>query len=109
MATRSRSPKKASDEKFFPIRVRVQLPEEGFGGRIEEISAWMDQQAGRGCWGWNGDNVLSRGVQDAMSFYLLDAQLIVPLIETFGLELAQGEVDLCGRGSFKLLTPANGK
>ncbi len=103
MATRSRFLKKAADEKYFPIRVRVQVPEEGFGYRLHEIHNWLDTHAGRGCWGWNADSVLSRGARDAMSFYLLDEQLIAPFIKAFGLELAQGEFDLCGNGSFKFM------
>lgn len=104
MATRSRSPKKSADEKYFPIRVRVQVPEEGFGYKLGEIHCWLNTHAGRGHWGWNADNVLSRGARDAVSLYLLDARLIVPLTETFNLEFAQGEADLCGEGSFKLMT-----
>ncbi len=104
MATRSRSPKKAADEKYFPIRVRVRVPEEGFGYKLGEIHCWLNTHAGRGRWGWNADNVLSRGARDAVSLYLLDARLIVPLTETFNLEFAQGEADLCGEGSFKLMT-----
>lgn len=103
MATRSRSPKKAADEKYFPIRVRVQVPEEGFGQKMDRMFTWLNTHAGSGRWGWNADNVLSRGARDAMSFYLLDEQLIAPFIESFGLELAQGEFDLCGNGSFKFM------
>ncbi len=105
MATRSRSPKKAADDKYFPIRVRVQVPEEGFGYKLSEMHAWLDVNAGRGRWGWNADNVLSRTARDATSFYLLDEQLIAPFIEAFGLKLAQGEAELCGEGSFKLIAP----
>ncbi len=107
MVTRSRSPKKAADEKYFPIRVRVQVPEEGFGYKLSEIHCWLNTHAGRGRWGWNADNVLSRGARDAVSFYMLDEQLIAPLIEAFELELAQGEADLCGSGSFKLMAKTN--
>lgn len=103
MATRSRSPKKAADEKYFPIRVRVRVPQEGFGYQLGEIHAWLNTHAGRGRWGWNADNVLTRGAQDAVSFYLLDATLITLLIETFDLQLAHGEAEFCGEGSFKLM------
>ncbi len=109
MATRSRSPKKAADEKYFPIRVRVQVPEEGFGHTLYEIHNWLDAHAGRGCWGWNADNVLSRDSRDATAFYLLDEQLIAPFIEAFDLELAHGEADLCGSGSFKLMATMSGE
>ncbi len=103
MATRSRSRKKVSDEKLFPIRIRVQVPQEGFGHKIDDIHAWLNEHAGRGRWGWNADNVLSRVSRDAVSFYLLDAGLIAPLIDTFSLDLAQADPDICGEGSFKLL------
>lgn len=109
MATRSRSPKKAADEKYFPIKVRVLVPEEGFGHKIDEMHTWLNDRAGRSRWGWNADNVLSRGARDAMSFYLLDEQLIVPFIEAFGLELAHGEADLCGSGSFELMATISGE
>lgn len=103
MATRSRSPKKAADEKFYPIRVRIQVPEEGFGYRLDDIHAWLNARAGRGRWGWNGDNVFSRTAQDAVSVYLLDPSLVSELVERFGLELAIADSDLCGQGSFNLV------
>lgn len=107
MATRSRSPKKAADEKYFPIRVRVRVPEEGFGHRLYDIHNWLNAHAGLGCWGWNADNVLSRGSRDATSFYFQDEQLIAPFIEKFSLELAKGESDLCGEGSFRFMVNIN--
>ncbi len=79
---------------------------------MDEMHTWLNTHAGRGRWGWNADNVLSRGARDATSIYLLDADLVEPFIEAFSLELARGEADLCGEGSFKhtgsveLITPA---
>ncbi len=105
MATRSRSRKKASDEKFFPIRVRIQVPSEGFGSDIENIFAWLDENAGRGCWGWNADQVLSRDMRDAVSLYLLDVELVSPLLQRFELKLAVADAGLCGEGSFKRRVP----
>ncbi|WP_299661495.1 hypothetical protein [uncultured Ruegeria sp.] len=112
MATRSKSPKKAADEKFFPIRVRIQVPEEGFGPKMGLMFAWMNEHAGRGRWGWNADMVLSTAHRDASSLYLMDAELIAPFLSTFGLQLAEADADLCGEGSFRLtgsvelITPA---
>ncbi|WP_170334953.1 hypothetical protein [Ruegeria arenilitoris] len=105
MPTNSRSRKKAADEKYFPIKVRVCVPEEGFGQKMNEIQNWLNECAGIGHWGWNGDMILSRGSRDAMSFYLLDIDVAVTLIERFGLTLATADPELCGEGSFKFIQP----
>lgn len=105
MTTRSRSRKKSSDEKFFPVRVRVQVPSLGFGSDMETIFTWLDENAGRGCWGWNADQVLTREMRDAVSLYLMDAGLISPFLDRFGLALAMADADLCGEGSFKRRMP----
>lgn len=81
----------------------MRVPEEGFGHKLDEMFSWLDAHAGRGQWGWNADNVPSRGARDATSFCLTDANLVAPFIEFFGMDLAQADADLCGEGSFKLL------
>lgn len=108
----SRSRKKTADDKFFPIRVRIRVPEEGHGPKLDRMYAWLDERAGRGRWGWNADMVLSTTHRDASSVYLMDAELIAPFLSAFDLQIAEADADLCGEGSFKhtrsvdLITPA---
>ncbi|WP_162947024.1 hypothetical protein [Ruegeria sp. EL01] len=105
MTTRSRSRKKTADENYFPIRIRVRVPEEGLGRRLDEMTLWLDENAGRGRWGWNADCVLSTKSRDAASIYLMDPGLVAPMIRAFDLELAVADADLCGRGSFYNFRP----
>jgi len=41
MRTRSRSPKKAKVEQAFPIRIRVKVPEDGYGQQYIEMQEWL--------------------------------------------------------------------
>ncbi|MCK0101184.1 hypothetical protein [Pseudohalocynthiibacter sp. F2068] len=86
MRTRSRSPKKAKDEQIFPIRVRVKVPEEGYGQQYVEIQEWLIENAGRDNFAWNADSV--PGI-DASAFYFYDLEIAVRFIERFGLSLVE--------------------
>ena len=33
-------------ERRFPVRIRVEVPEGGFGRRLMELNAWLDQNCG---------------------------------------------------------------
>lgn len=105
MRSKSRSRKKAADELFYPLRVRVLVPVEGFGKKYEDIYRWIDERAGRGLWGHNADCVPRFDLRDTTAFYMADPGILVPFLETFDLELAQGDPERPGESSYGLMGP----
>lgn len=87
MRTKSRSARKKKDQLEFPIRIRVMVPEMGYGVLYNEIREWLEEHAGRGNFAWHSD--MQPGA-DASAFYFKDARLIQPFLDRFGLELAIG-------------------
>jgi hypothetical protein len=85
MKTRSRSPKKHRDEKTFPIRVRVVVPELGYGKRYSEMHQWLDAHAGKTGYAWHSDTLPGL---DATAIFFKDVGLAQLFVEAFGLELA---------------------
>ncbi|MDP5216897.1 hypothetical protein Q5Y75_06680 [Ruegeria sp. 2205SS24-7] len=108
MRTKSRSRKKAADELFYPLRVRVLVPLDGFGRSYDDLHRWMDERAGRGLWGYNADCVPRCDLRDTTAFYMADPGLLVPFLEEFDLELAQGDPERPGESSYRLMGPKSG-
>ncbi|MEX0350264.1 MAG: hypothetical protein AB3N15_12650 [Paracoccaceae bacterium] len=63
----------------------------------------MDEHAGRGLWGHNADCVPRCDLRDTTAFYMADPGLLVPFLDTFDLELAEGDPKRPGESSFKLM------
>ena len=40
----------AEAEKRFPVRIRLALPADGFGTRLTDIHAWLDDNCGANGW-----------------------------------------------------------
>jgi hypothetical protein len=61
-------------ERRFPARVRIAVPPEGFGGRLDQIIGWLDANCGTD--GWTSMPSSTRGViNDALAIYFLDATI----------------------------------
>jgi hypothetical protein len=61
-------------EHRFPVRVRIAVPPEGFGSRLDQIIAWLDANCGAD--GWTSTPSSTRGVvNDALAVYFLDATI----------------------------------
>jgi hypothetical protein len=61
-------------ERRFPVRIRIGVPLEGLGGRVDEMRAWLDQNCGANGWAITPSGM--RGVlNDALSIYFLDPTL----------------------------------
>ena len=59
-------------DRRYPVRIRVAVPDGGFGQRLDQIHAWLDQNAGAEGWAWTR----FRGVlNDAVSIYFADATM----------------------------------
>ena len=82
--SRSRSPKKQLDEKQFPIRMRVLVPEEGFGVSLDELHDWLRLRTNNK-FAIHSDSL--PGV-DAMSIYLNDLTVLAELNNRFDLPFA---------------------
>ena len=61
-------------ERRFPVRIRIRVPPEGLGGRLDELTAWLDDNCGAGGWAMTPSGL--RGVlNDAVAVYCCDATL----------------------------------
>jgi hypothetical protein len=59
-------------ERRFPCRIKLGIPVGGYGGRLTEMQAWLDQNCGAD--GWAMTPAGRHGVvNDAVAIYFLDA------------------------------------
>jgi|ERR1700730_7280044 len=56
-------------ERRFPVRIRIAVPPEGLGSRLDQIISWLDANCGAD--GWTSTPSSTRGVvNDALAIYL---------------------------------------
>jgi hypothetical protein len=61
-------------ERRFPVRIRIEVPPQGLGSRLDELTAWLDDNCGADCWAMTPSGL--RGVlNDAVAVYFCDATL----------------------------------
>ena len=61
-------------ERRFPVRIRIGVPTEGLGSRLDQIFAWLDANCGAD--GWTSMPSSTRGVvNDALAIYFADVTL----------------------------------
>jgi hypothetical protein len=61
-------------ERRFPVRIRIAVPPDGFGSRLDQIFAWLDANCGLD--GWTSTPSSTRGVvNDALAIYFVDAMI----------------------------------
>lgn len=66
-------------ERRFPVRVRVAVPEGGFGQRIDGMRRWLDDNCGADGWAMTPAGL--RGVvNDAVAIYFADAALAAAFV-----------------------------
>ena len=59
-------------ERRFPCRIKLGVPAAGFGARLTEMQAWLDENCGADGWAMTPAGL--RGVlNDAVAIYFLDA------------------------------------
>src|SRR6266446_3884991 len=57
-----------------PVRIKIAVPPEGLGSRLDQIIAWLDANCGAD--GWTSTPSSTRGVvNDALAVYFLDATI----------------------------------
>lgn len=78
-------------ERYFPVRVRANVPAGGFGSQLNAIYAWLDAGPGRGSY-WVGSDA-GAGL-DATLFYFCDVAIAKAFVDQFKfLVLAVGAED----------------
>ena len=61
-------------ERRFPVRIKIAVPPEGLGSRIDQIFAWLDANCGAD--GWTSAPSSTRGVvNNALAIYFADVTL----------------------------------
>src|SRR5260370_21192029 len=85
-------------ERRFPVRIRVGVPPEGLGARLDQMRAWLDGDCGADGWALPPSGL--RGVlNDALSVYFLNPTLAVAFVARrcagYKLEAAAGVFRLC--------------
>jgi hypothetical protein len=61
-------------ERRFPVRIRIGVPPEGLGSRLDQIFAWLDANCGSD--GWTSTPSSTRGVvNDALAIYFTDVTI----------------------------------
>jgi hypothetical protein len=64
----------AEAERRFPVRIRIGVPPDGLGYRLDGIKAWLDENCGANGWAMTPSGI--RGVlNDALSIYFGDPTL----------------------------------
>ena len=84
-------PQARIDEKVFPVRINIFVPQGGFGAMLTPLLAWLDGQCGRTGYAWHsGHGVAGR---DTVALYFRRAEDPAALLASWPtLELADGTV-----------------
>lgn len=84
-------------ERRFPVRIRVALPPGGFGTRLTQIHAWLDDNCGADGWAMTPSGL--RGlVNDAVGMYFPDTALAVAFVARW----CAGQKPETEQGAFRL-------
>jgi hypothetical protein len=59
-------------ERRFPVRIRIRVPPEGLGSRLDQMKAWLDDNCGAEGWAMTPSG-LRGAVNDAVAVYFRDA------------------------------------
>lgn len=90
---RRSTPASVIDDRRFPVRLRVAVPPNGFGQRLNEMHAWLRENVGRGNFATHGFH--RPGVQQACLWYFLNVGTAHEFVERFELKMVaieQGQI-----------------
>src|SRR5262249_24685381 len=69
----------AEAERRFPVRIRIGVPPDGLGPRLDRIKEWLDENCGASGWAMTPSG--TRGVlNDAVSIYFADPALATAFV-----------------------------
>jgi hypothetical protein len=81
-------PQKKLDDRAFPVRVHVLVPERGFENLLLDMHRWLDAEVGRGNFAAHGAGA---GLTQATAWYFRTVEEAQAFVATFPmLELADG-------------------
>jgi hypothetical protein len=95
---RRATPARIADDRCFPVRVRIAVPQGGFGEQLNVMHGWLNMHAGRGNFAIHSapnDLRAALGVDSAL-LYFMDLSVARAFVERFACGLAV--VTLSGRG-----------
>jgi len=83
---RRSTPAHVTDDRYFPVRVRIAVPSGGFGSQLDMMHGWLNLHSGRGNFAIHGaGNDLS---VDAALFYFVNVTTAKAFVERFACGLA---------------------
>lgn len=87
--TRRSIPQKQIDDRSFPVRMLLRVPEGGFMQIKSDLHQWLDQNVGRGEYAWHGGE---RGpVYDTTTLYFRHPRDAVAFLDAYPMiEVADG-------------------
>ena len=92
---RRSTPARITDDRYFPVRVRIAVPEGGFGAQLNLMYGWLNMHAGRGNFAihsapndLNAVTGVERSRVDAALFYFMDVSVAKAFVERFACGLA---------------------
>src|SRR5271167_4659715 len=84
-------------ERRFPCRIKIGVPIGGFGTRLNEMHAWLDENCGADGWAMTPSGL--RGVvNDAVAVYFFNAALATAFVSRW---CASSKVEI-GDGAFRV-------
>jgi hypothetical protein len=87
--SRRSTPQHQIDERAWPVRILIRVPDEGLGGQLDAMYAWLDSSVGRGSHACHAGPRF--GLQDSVALYFRHPRIGVESLEAFPvLGLADG-------------------
>jgi hypothetical protein len=85
--SRRTAPQHKVDDIAFPVRVKVRIPECGFGTLLAQIYTWLDREIGRGEYAHHPATAIG---MDATAFYFQNPEAATQFVSAFDLKLVDG-------------------
>lgn len=106
------APRKAyhDAERRFAVRVRIAVPQGGFGRQFSDMHAWLDDACGKA--GWASAPAGLVGVaNDAVAFYFDDAAIAQAFVNRFccGYRLLEAALNVSPAFSLRSQNPSQGR
>ena len=83
-------PARVTDDRYFPVRVRIAVPPGGFGNQLDVMHGWLNLHAGRGNFAIHSapNDLNAITGTDAALFYFVSVEVAKAFVERFACGLA---------------------
>jgi hypothetical protein len=92
-------------ERNFPVRVRVAVPQGGFGRQLTVMHGWLDEVCGAAGW-TSAPAGLTGVINDAVAFYFDDTAFAQAFVNRFCCGYRAVEINRTVEGAFSLRAEA---